>query len=178
MRRILLLDDEIGVLRALQRELRQCFSPDEVEIELFMNAEQALLRSGEADFDVVISDYRMPEMHGIDFLKMIKSIQPDAVRLVLSGSTEFDTVVQALNQAEVFRYIPKPWEKRSLVDTVEAAFARRDRLTEERRLADEIRAARSTLSLQEQEVQRLEAEEPGITHVQWGPDGSVLLDPD
>lgn len=176
MRRLLLLDDEINVLHALQRTLRHCFPGDELHAETFTEPEQALLRCGETSFDVVISDYRMPAMNGIDFLKMIKGIQPDAVRLLLTASTEFDTVMNAINQAEVFRYIPKPWLEDDLQKAVQLAFVRRGQLMEERRLTDEARVQRGELTPQELEAKRLEAEEPGIMQVNWGPDGSVRLD--
>ena len=176
MRRILLLDDEVNVLNALQRTLRQCFPADDLKIETFTDPEQALLRTGEVEFDLIVSDYRMPSMNGVIFLKTIKGIQPDAVRLALSASTEFETVMQAVNQAEVFRYIAKPWQSDELKKTVEAAFARRDHLREEHRLAHELRMKQSELTPQELEARRLEAEEPGITKVNWGEDGSVRLD--
>jgi DNA-binding NtrC family response regulator len=176
MRRVLLLDDEINVLHALQRTVRQCFPIDELRTEIFTEPEQALLRSAEVAFDVVVSDYRMPTMNGVDFLKTIKGIQPDAVRLVLSASTEFETVTSAINQAEVFRYIAKPWEAGELKKAFELAFVRRDQMIEDRRLADELRARRGELTPQEIEAKRLEAEEPGIMRVKWGADGSVYLD--
>lgn len=176
MRRILLLDDEVNVLNALQRALRQCFPDGDVRIETFTDPEKALLRCAETGFDIAISDYRMPAMNGVDFLKTVKGIQPDAVRLVLSASTEFDTVMRALNTAEAFRYISKPWDVDDLKATIECAFVRRDQVIEERRLADETRAARGELTPQELEAKRLEAEEPGITKVNWGEDGSVRLD--
>jgi response regulator RpfG family c-di-GMP phosphodiesterase len=107
---------------------------------------------------------------------MVKGIQPDAVRLVLSASHEFETVVHAVNQAEVFRYIAKPWQQEELAKTIKLAFSRRDEMLEERRLADEARARESELSPRELEERRLEAEEPGITKVKWGADGSVQLE--
>jgi two-component system, probable response regulator PhcQ len=176
MRRLLLLDDEIHVLQALQRTLRHSFASEDLKIETFTDPEQALLRSGEVEFDVVVSDYRMPGINGIDFLKMIKGTQPDAIRLVLSASTEFETVMQAINQAEVFRYIPKPWQTEELTATLAAAFARHDQVIEDRRLADLLRPEESALTPQELEARRLEAEEPGITKVKWSEDGSVQLD--
>lgn len=176
MRRLLLLDDEINVVQALQRELRRSFPAEALTIEIFTDPEQALLRSGETEFDVVVSDYRMPGINGIDFLKMIKGTQPDAIRLVLSASTEFETVMQAINQAEVFRYIPKPWQPQELAATLAAAFARHDQAMEDRRLADLLRPEQGELTPQELEARRLEAEEPGITKVHWGEDGSVRLD--
>lgn len=176
MRRLLLLDDEIHVVQALQRELRRSYPAEKLTIEIFTDPEQALLRSGETEFDVVVSDYRMPGINGIDFLKMIKGTQPDAIRIVLSASTEFETVMQAINQAEVFRYIPKPWQAQDLVATLAAAFARHDQTVEDRRLADFLRPEHDELTPQELEARRLEAEEPGITKVNWEGDGSVRLD--
>lgn len=176
MRRILLLDDEINVLQALQRALRQCLAGVDLKIETFTDPEQALLRSAEVPFDVMVSDYRMPGMNGADFLEAIKRIQPDAVRMVLSASTEFGAVMSAINRAEIFRYIAKPWQIDDLKTAFELAFARRDQAVEDRRLADEARAQRGELTPQEIEAKRLEAEEPGITKVKWGTDGSVHLD--
>lgn len=176
MRRILLLDDELNVLQALQRALRQYMPSSELTIETFTDPEAALLRFAEVSFDVAISDYRMPAINGIEFLAMVKGIQPDTVRLVLSASNEFDIVVHAINRAEVFRYIAKPWEPEDLRKVVELAFVRRDQQIEECRLADEARTSQSELSAEELEAQRLEAEEPGITKVNWGADGSVRLD--
>jgi two-component system probable response regulator PhcQ len=176
MRRVLLLDDEINVLHALQRSLRQCFSGVDLRPEIFTDPEQALLRSAEVRFDVVVSDYRMPTMNGVEFLKTIKGVQPEAVRMILSASTEFETVLDAINRAEVFRYIAKPWVASELKQAFELAFARWDTTAEDRRLADELRAKAGEMTAQELEAKRLEADEPGITKVRWGPDGSVLLD--
>lgn len=177
MKRLLLVDDEINVLHALQRALRQCLaSVEDLRIEVFTEPEQALLRSGEVAFDVIVSDYRMPGMNGAEFLATIKGIQPDAVRLVLSASTEFEAVMNTVNKGEVFRYIAKPWQADDLKATFELAFARREQTLEDRRLADELRARRGELTPQEIEAKRLEAEEPGITKVNWGTDGSVHLD--
>lgn len=176
MRRILILDDEINVLHALQRTLRHSLAEDQPQIEIYTDPQQALARSLEVAFDIVISDYRMPEMNGVDFLKAFKEIQPDTVRLVLSASTEFDTLMEAINQAEVFRYITKPWQDDKLKETVQLAFARRDQALEGLRLFDELRVQFGEMTPQELEAKRLEEEEPGITKVNWGPDGSVRLD--
>jgi len=176
MRRILLVDDEINVLHALQRTLRQSVADDKFQIEIYTDPQQALARSREVAFDIVISDYRMPEMNGVDFLKALKEIQPDTVRLVLSASTEFDILMDAINQAEVFRYIIKPWQDVELKETIQLALARRDQALEDLRLFDKLRVQFGEMTPQELEAKRLEADEPGITKVNWGPDGSVPLD--
>lgn len=176
MRRFLLVDDEINVLHALQRMLRQNVHEDDLQIEIHTDPKQALMRCGEIAFDIVISDYRMPQMDGVDFLKVVKELQPEAVRLMLSASSEFETVKNAINEAEVFRYIAKPWNVADVGEIILLALARRDEALVEKRLADEARVKRGELTPQELEAKRLESEEPGITKVKWGPDGSVILD--
>jgi two-component system probable response regulator PhcQ len=176
MRRIMIVDDEINVLHALQRTLRRDLDEVRPQVEIFTDPRRALERGRETAFDLVISDYRMPEMNGIDFLKAFKQIQPDSVRLVLSASTDSETLLNAINQAEVFRYITKPWRDAELKETIELALARRDQALEEQRLFDELRVQFGQMTPQELEAKRLEAEEPGITKVEWGPDGSVRLD--
>jgi DNA-binding NtrC family response regulator len=176
MKRFLLVDDEINVLNALQRILRQRMSDEDLKIETYTDPVAALERIGEASFDLVISDHRMPMMTGVEFLKAVKKIQPDAVRLMLSAYSEFQAVVNAVNEAEVFRYISKPWQAEELEEVIRLALVRRGQLLEDRRLADEMRAKRGELSAQDLEARRLEEEEPGITKVNWGPDGSVHLE--
>jgi len=175
MRRVLILDDEINVLHALHRTLRQIFPDKDFRIENFSDPEQALMRVGEVTFDIVVSDYWMPGLNGIDFFKTVKSIQPDAVRLILSASTEFATVMEAINQAEIFKFITKPWYLEDLKSIFLIAIERRDKALEERHLPDELRMKRGELEPQELEARRLEEQEPGITKVNWEADGSVNL---
>lgn len=176
MRHILVVDDEINVLHALQRTLRQAVFDEELRVEVFTDPRMALARGREIAFDVVLSDYRMPEMNGVEFLNAFKEIQPDAVRLTLSASTEFDTLMQVINQAEVFRFIAKPWQAADLIETIQLALMRHDETMENLRLFNELRAQFGEITAQEIEAKRLEAEEPGITRVKWGDDGSVHLD--
>lgn len=175
MRRILLVDDEINVLHALQRTIRHC-GLDAHHIEAFTDPRQALERSKEVAFDVVVSDFRMPAMNGVEFLREYKQIQPDTIRMMLSASSDFDTLMQAVNQAEVFRFIAKPWQSAEIKGTLQLAMERHDKLREDHRLVDELRVQLGEMTPQELEAKRLEEEEPGITKVNWGPDGSVRLD--
>lgn len=169
MRRIMLVDDEVHVLNALQRTMRPFLQEYDVEIEAFSDPEQAMLRCVEVSFDIVMSDYRMPGLTGADFLQMVKGIQPDAVRLMLSASTEFAEVSNAINRAEVFRYVAKPWESDELKKIFLLAFERHDE-------ALRVRPPVSTMSPQELEAHRLEVEEPGITKVRRDENGAVYLD--
>lgn len=126
MRRILLLDDEPAVLAALRRALRTGLVEETLEIEVFDDPEAALLRAGEADFDVVISDYRMPGLSGGDVLQMVKGLQPRAVRIVVSASAAAADILDAVNRAEVYRFLLKPWRQEALLAAVRGAFARCD----------------------------------------------------
>jgi two-component system probable response regulator PhcQ len=177
MRRILLADDEPSVLHALQRSLRQNLRIDDLAIETFTNPFDALTRCCACEFDLVISDQRMPQMSGIEFLNALKDVLPNTVRMMLTASTEFETAMSAINEAQVFRFIPKPWQAGELEENIRLALALRDKLLEDQRLADgsRLQGPAPALTPQEQEAQRLEAEEPGITTVKWGPDGSVIL---
>jgi YesN/AraC family two-component response regulator len=172
----MLIDDEVLVLRALTRTIRPLFQEQDVCLETFSDPEQALLRCVEVSFDVVVSDYRMPAINGADFLQFVKRLQPDAVRIVLSASTDFAEVSNAINRAEIFRYMAKPWEARELESVLTLAFERFDQARDTRRRLEEEPAA--PLSAAEQELRRLEQEEPGITSVRRDERGSVYLDPD
>jgi YesN/AraC family two-component response regulator len=176
MRRILLVDDEANVLSALKRSIRQCDLGPEIQVEVFTDPRLALERSVEVPFDIVISDYRMPAMDGVQFLLKYKEIQPDTVRVMLSAFSDFETLMQAINQAEVFRYIAKPWQSEEINGIMQLALERHDKAREDLRLFNELRVQLGEMTPQEAEAKRLEEEEPGITKVNWGPDGSVRLD--
>ena len=168
MRRVLVVDDEARVLSALQRTLRPFLQEHDVTLEAFTDPEEALLRCVETTFDIVMSDYRMPGLTGADFLQLVKGVRPEAVRLMLSASTDFNEVSNAINRAEVFRYVAKPWEGEELKKVFLQAFARHDEAMRQ--------GLPAPLTAHEAEVHRLEQEEPGITQVRRGPDGSIFLD--
>ncbi|MEI7843781.1 MAG: response regulator [Gallionellaceae bacterium] len=130
MKKILLVDDEKNVLSALQRELRSHF-----EIEAFDNPVTALERCRDQQFDLVIADYKMPEMNGIEFLKKFGALQPDASRLVLSGEADIEALVRTINETHIYRFLAKPWEKAELLSSIEQAVAYRDAILANRATA-------------------------------------------
>lgn len=131
MYRLLLVDDEQNVLNALWRELR-----NEYDIEMFTNPIEALQRSREVKFDLVISDYLMPELKGVQFLKRFGEIQPDAARMILSGQADIDGLLDAINETHIYRFIAKPWNKLELKIAIAQALDFRRIKLENSSLAD------------------------------------------
>lgn len=171
MNRALILDDEPGVLAALQRTLRPYFGP-RLQMDLHTDPLRALSQARRQPYDLVISDLYMPIMDGLDFLTRFGQLQPDCVRMVITGAGDFATAQRAINAIGVFRYISKPWSDVALADEVKQALIQSAR--QHQRHVSEV-APVAPLSPQERERRRLEALEPGITHVEWGPNGEVLL---
>jgi YesN/AraC family two-component response regulator len=147
-----------------------------LEIDLFSSPQEALDKARHTAYDLVLSDYRMPFMNGVQFLKAFREIQPDAARLILSGYSDLNGLIGAINEAGISRFISKPWNDYELVSSIAQILALRELTLENQRLADQARLAMGTISAEEIERKRLEASEPGITQVNWGADGSVLLD--
>lgn len=175
MRRILLVDDEVNVLNALVRAMRQHLQIEDLRIETFCDPFDALTRCGEVSFDIVISDFRMPQMTGVEFLHAIKEAAPTTVRMILSASTEFETVTSAINDAQVFRYISKPWLIGDLQEGIRMALLHRDKLLADAGRSDRLKVATGELTPEQRQVEELEREEPGLTKVKWGPNGEILL---
>ena len=137
--RILMLDDEAPLLAALRRALRAGLGP-QVQIETTVDPEEALALLRQMPFDVVVSDFRMPLMSGAEFLGLVRSVQPGAVRMILSASSDFADIMHVVNEVEIFRYLAKPWDDAELVSQMRQALAVADERRSERELADVGRA--------------------------------------
>lgn len=138
--RILCVDDEVNVLRALER----VFFDENYELLTAPSASEGLaLLEDVSSVQIVISDYRMPVMNGVDFLKEVRSRWPDTVRIVLSGYADMAAIVSAINDGQVYKFIPKPWNddelKVAIANAVERYFLHRKnaQLVEELRLYNE-----------------------------------------
>lgn len=142
MYRIMIVDDEDYILKALNRVFA---SQEDWEVETYVDPFNALRRARTTVFDAVITDFRMPEMDGIELLQALREIQPDAIRILLTGVIDIDTLMSAINQASAFRFVPKPWEDEQLLDSVREGLKFRDILLENKILAQTVRDQRERL---------------------------------
>ena len=117
-RTLLLVDDEPNILSALRRLCRG----EGYTILTADNARSALEVMAANQVQVVLSDQRMPNMSGTEFLARARALQPDTIRMLLTGYTEIDSVIQAINQGTLFKFLTKPWDDGELVRNVRDAF--------------------------------------------------------
>ncbi|MGE4545422.1 MAG: response regulator [Pedobacter sp.] len=140
--KILCVDDEKNVLRALQR----LFLDDDYEIYTALSAKEGLEILNAVDaVQVVISDYRMPGMNGIEFLREVYKNWPDTVRLVLSGFADTAAVVGAINDGQIYKFIPKPWNDDDLRFTIQKGIERYFLKIKNSQLMDELKASNEKL---------------------------------
>jgi DNA-binding NtrC family response regulator len=111
--KVLCVDDEPGLLRSLRWLLR-----GQYEVAVASSGFDGLALLSAENFDVVISDQRMPGMTGTEFLERAREVSPRSIRLLLTGYSDFNAVLSSVNDSEVFRFISKPWDNQKLLDTV------------------------------------------------------------
>lgn len=114
---LLLVDDEPGVISSLKRLLR----PLRYEVLAANSGAEALELLQSAHVDVIISDMRMPNMDGAEFLSRSRSVAPDTIRILLTGYSEVEAVLRAVNEGHVYHYLHKPWDDQDLLLTVQRA---------------------------------------------------------
>ncbi len=140
LQRVLIVDDEPNIVSAVRRELSAPSSgKNSYEVEGFTDPVLALERAQSQHFDVVISDYRMPGMDGMEFLKAFALIQPECARMVLSGQTDMATLVEMVNVTHIYRFISKPWHDYYLKGSVAQAIRYNSVRLENKQLAQEVR---------------------------------------
>ncbi len=127
---VLFVDDEINILKAIQRLLRN----EPLKVLSASRAQEALDLLANHPCEVVVTDQRMPEMSGVDLLSGVRERHPDIVRMMLTGYTEMTIAVDAINRGEIFRLITKPWNDEELKATIRQACDHYDLKQEIKRL--------------------------------------------
>ena len=117
-RSLLFVDDEESILRLLTRILRG----EGYDIHTATTAEHALQLLAQTPMAVVVSDQRLPGMSGTEFLRRVRALYPETVRIVLSGYADIESVTSAINDGAIYKFLTKPWEEDALRSDLRHAF--------------------------------------------------------
>jgi len=109
---IVVVDDEEMVLTSIRSFLNL---ETEYEVKTFTSAKAALIYIRSNGIDLVISDYLMPEMNGIEFLAQVREMQPEVPRIILTGYADKENAIKAINDVGLFQYIEKPWNNEDIL---------------------------------------------------------------
>ena len=141
-RKVLVVDDEPDVLRSVHDLLRIDY-----EVVTCQRASEALDHLKAAtDVAVILSDQRMTGMTGVELLQQARLIRPETTRLLFTAYADIHTVIDAINQGQVFRYITKPWEAAELESVIRQAVERHDMIVEKNQLLAELQTANAKLT--------------------------------
>jgi DNA-binding NtrC family response regulator len=112
---ILIVDDEEIVTTSLRNlfRLRTSYRP-----VTYTSPAQALAEAGQEVFDLVVTDYLMPGMDGITFLSRFREVQPQAIRILLTGYADKESAIRAINDVGLYQYVEKPWDNDALLMAV------------------------------------------------------------
>ncbi len=164
-RSIMLVDDEENICRSLRRTLKQ----EGYHVAIASEPAEALELLKQSPADMVISDHLMPNMTGLELLKIVRTRYPDCVRIMLTGHADMQTAIKAINQGEIYRFLTKPWDNTELKVTIHLAFEELDLARENRRILAAARRQYDLLKL---------SEHPGISKVVRDSTGAILIEDD
>lgn len=125
---VLALDDEENILNSLKR----LFLNEPYNVATTSNAKEAMEIVTREEIKVVLSDYRMPDMSGVEFLGKVKMKKPDVLRILFTGFADIAAAEEAINEGEVYRFISKPWNTEELKTTIRQAIEHYDLVLENR----------------------------------------------
>ncbi len=146
---LLVVDDEPEVVQSLKDLLRFDY-----RVLGATRAADALRLVDQEPVDVVMSDQRMPDMNGVEFLRRLRQSHPDIVRLLFTGYADIRAVIAAINEGHVFRYITKPWDVDELLTVLRQAAERRDLMLERQQLLAELQEKNRRLETMNAELQQ------------------------
>ncbi len=178
---ILVVDDEENIRSALRRILRRDY-----QLSFAESGAQALEILKTERPDVILSDYLMPEMTGLELLKRCRLFYPEMSRVVLTGQAEMQVVIAAINEGAVFRFLTKPWEEDELLLTMHMAVEHSlDLKAEQQKNAPQASQAKTAQSQAQElkvspksndEISQLEEQHPGLTQIKRTASGAIVID--
>ena len=152
-RPLLVVDDEVNILHSLYDLFRLDY-----KVYTARSGLEAMRILEENDVHVVMTDQRMPEMTGTEFLAQVKRLYPDVIRLVFTGYADVRAVVDAINEGNVYRYITKPWEPEELKTIIAQAMEQHALLMERKRLVEELEQTNERLRATNENLKRANQE--------------------
>ncbi|GGC58424.1 hypothetical protein GCM10011387_10120 [Pedobacter quisquiliarum] len=137
---ILYIDDEVHNLNAFKASFRRTFNVFTAE-----SGKEALPILAAEDIHIILTDQRMPNMTGVEFLASILETYPDPIRILLTGYSDLTAVVDAINKGQVYLYITKPWQEEELRQNLEKAFEVFDLRRQNKQLTENLLVVNSQL---------------------------------
>ena len=131
---VLCIDDEQNILNALKRLLRK----EQYRLLTANSGREGLAILAENEVHVVISDQRMPEMNGTEFLKKVRETYPNILRIILTGYTDVDTISEAINEGHIYKFFLKPWNDHNLKLEIRQALEQYDLIQANKQLHDQL----------------------------------------
>ena len=139
---VLIVDDEEMVITSVKAFLNL---ETEYLVSGYTDPEQALRHIESNPVDVVVSDYLMPKLNGIQLLGKAKQLQPEAARVLLTGHADKQSAIQAINEVGLFQYLEKPWDNAQLLLVIQSAIERTQLFRSLREKITELDSAHSSL---------------------------------
>lgn len=140
--RLLIVDDEEMVLTSVRSLLK---IETDYQVTCYTDPQQALEQVRQDSVDLVIADYLMPHMNGIEFLAQVKSLHPEATRILLTGYADKESAIKAINDVGLFHYIEKPWDNNQLLLLIRNGLEKRFLVKQLREKISELGEAHSGL---------------------------------
>lgn len=146
--KVLLVDDDAMVLAGLKRQLRNQF-----RIDTALSGEEALKQVQEnGPYAVIVSDYMMPGMNGVEFLSYVKNTSPDTVRMMLTGSADMPTAIRAVNEGNIFQFHPKPCPADTLSQGIQSAIQKYHKVVSHQQQLNNFKSSLEQASKVQQEL--------------------------
>jgi DNA-binding NtrC family response regulator len=163
--RVLIVDDEEIVLLALREMLRRSGHT----VVVASTPQQALEELKAGEFAVLMTDHNMPVMTGLQLIAQARTLQPDITCILITAVLNLDTVINAINHGEIYRFIVKPWLREELLGAVRSGIARYDLILRQRKLMKEMQGANERLARRnrelEEQIEHLTQQQAEITRL-------------
>jgi response regulator RpfG family c-di-GMP phosphodiesterase len=151
---LLVVDDEVDVCDSVHDLLRR-----EYKVLRARNAEEGLKLMRDNEVHIIMTDQRMPKVSGVEMLSEVRQGHPQAIRMLFTGYADLESIIVAINQGHIYKFLKKPWQPSDLEEAVREAALEYDRLVDQAgemsRLRSELESLLKRIQALEEEVRRL-----------------------